>query len=85
MIWIKASVSIAGGIALFYVALWFLAEYRAAFFANPKAMLSVEIWMQAFSRPGPGLLAGLTVAWSVYFILQGVYLMSVGIDLAALR
>ena len=57
--------------ALFLLLAWMLlAEYREAFMANPRAVMSFEVFAQILNKGGPGYIAafGLTVGLAFFGI-----------------
>ena len=68
--WLISAFFLAFG-ALFLLLAWvLLAEYREAFMANPRAIMSFEVFAQILHKGGPGYIAafGLTVGLAFFGI-----------------
>ena len=64
---------IAFGIAVGYVGLLLLGEYRRAFFQNPRAVMTLEVLAQVAKLGGPGYLAIMCLIASVIFVAMGTF------------
>jgi hypothetical protein len=62
------------GVALGYGGLSLLGEYRRAFFENPRAVMTLEVFFCAARLGGPGYLAMLCLIASPMFCSMGVFL-----------
>jgi hypothetical protein len=63
----------AWGIVLGCAGLLLLGEYRRVFFENPRAVITLEIWLQvALKAGGPGYLAMILLVSAAFFLLGGM-------------
>ena len=63
---------VAIGCLLGLAALALLGEYRSAFFQNPRAVMTLEVWLQVLRLGGPGYVAVLCLLCGVWFIVVGI-------------
>ncbi len=68
---------IAVGAVLAYASLSLLGEYRRVFFDDPRAVMSVEVWLQVLFHPAatPGYLGVLVLFLAVWLLIAGVVLL----------
>jgi hypothetical protein len=68
-----AIVTIAFGVVLGYAGLRLFAEYRAAFFANPRAAMTLDVLVQILTCGSvPVYLAALCLIGAAAFIFGGI-------------
>lgn len=81
-----ALVTIAFGILLGYAGLRLFAEYRAAFFANPRAIMTLDVLVQILACGSvPVYLAALCLIGAAAFIFGGIaMLVAEGLHMARL-
>jgi len=68
---------IALGAVLAYASLSLLGEYRRVFFNDPRAVMSVEVWLQVLFHPAatPGYLGVLVLFVGLWFLIAGLALL----------
>jgi hypothetical protein len=59
------------GVVFLCLGLLLLGEYRAAFFRNPRAVMTLEVFSRVGEIPGPGYLSMLLLIVGVVLILTG--------------
>ena len=64
--------AIVFGAILGYAGLRLLAEYRIAFFANPRALMTLDVLLQIANCGAPAYLAILSLLGGIAFIFGGV-------------
>ena len=60
------------GVVLGYAGMRLLAEYRIAFVANPRAVITLEVMLQVAKCGGPGYLAIVCLMGAAAFIFGGI-------------